>query len=105
MIKDVELTEVQIVYKRVPLKEFIHDHADFTLFNPMPEQWAEMYDIPKGKRVIYITHEYYDTNGESNEHDMGFLILQLEECVDKSDLREFCLANLDRIIHANPDDR
>lgn len=105
MINEVELTKVRIEYVKVPLKKFIHDHADFVLLNPIPDDWAEMYKIPKGKRVIYITHEYYDTNGECNEHDMGFLVLKLEEVICTSELREFCLANLDRIIHANPDDR
>lgn len=105
MIKEVELTKVKIEYVKIPLKEFIHDYADFILLNPIPDSWAEMYDIPKGKRVIYITNEYYDTNGDLNEHDMGFLVLNLEEFIDKSELREFCLANMHRIIHANPDDR
>lgn len=107
MINTIEINEVQVVTKELSFKEFLHDHARFTLFDPIYNQWAEIYELPKGKRAVYIYYEYYDGNGECYEKDVGFLILHLEEYVTDRhlELKEFCLANMHRIIHANPDDR
>lgn len=103
----IEINEVKVVTKNVSLKEFLHDYARYTLLDPVYNQWAEIYDLPNNKSVIYIYYDYYDSSGDSYEKDIGFLILKPEECVvDRHlELKEFCLANMHRIIHANPDDR
>lgn len=108
MIKSIEIKEVKVVYVSISLKEYIHDHARFNLYEPIPKQWADIYKLPQDKDIIYIYHESYDTGtGDCIEHEGGFLVLHDgESVVDRyADLKEFCLANLERIIHADPDER
>jgi len=107
MIKSIEVGEVKIVYSQVSLKEYLHDYARFNLYEPIHKQWADIYKLPAYGRIIYIYHESNDSYGSSIEHEGGFLILEPDEVViDRhADLKEFCLNNLDRIIHADPDER
>lgn len=105
MIKSIQISEIKLVYKDIPLKEYIHNHACFILHDPIQSDWADMYNLPTGKRIIYIYHESYDSyTGDCTEHEGGFIVLHLEEYVNDAyeDLKEFCLNNLERIIHSDP---
>ncbi len=107
MIKTIKINEVQLIEREITLDFFLENHARFSLFDPIHEQWAKIYQLPPGKRIIYIYYDYCDSYGNSNDSDIGFLILEDDEVVEDRHfaMKEFCTINSTRIIHAEPTDR
>lgn len=101
-MKTITLPVPTIEYKEFDLMSALQDKLCFDKHTVLLNGW-EYYKLPEGKQFIYIYYEY-DIDG-CYESEIGFLVLESDENPQGSELKQFCIDNIHRIIHADPADR